>query len=391
MKGGVGSIYQPTYRDRKTGERRSVATFYIKYWCRGTCRRGAECRGYHRESTGSDNRKVAEKLLRQRLGAIGAGKLVGPDVEKTTFEHLATMFLTDSTVNQRKAQGRMTIAINHLRDFFGPSSRAIAITTDRAKDYIKARQKAGMKNATIQLELAALRRMFTLGLQAGKVAAVPYIPSLEVRNTRTGFFERPELEAVLAHLPDDLKPAMVFSYLTGWRCRSEVLPLQWKQVDFRSGEVRLEPGTTKNDEGRVFPVAALPPLGEVLTLQRERVSRIEKVTGQVIPHVFVWSDGRPIGFYLRRWRSACKKAGLPGRLVHDFRRTAVRNLERAGVPRSVAMKLTGHRTEAVYRRYAIVSPADLRAGVEKLAQLHASEPAGAAAPRIVPIARKARR
>ena len=94
---------------------------------------------------------------------------------------------------------------------------------------------------------------------------------------------------------------------------------------------------------------------------------------------------------MRRWRSACKKAGLPGRLVHDFRRTAVRNLERAGVPRSVAMKLTGHRTEAVYRRYAIVSPADLRAGVEKLAQLHASEPAGAAAPRVVPIAAKARR
>ncbi|PYN38602.1 MAG: site-specific integrase, partial [Candidatus Rokuibacteriota bacterium] len=77
------------------------------------------------------------------------------------------------------------------------------------------------------------------------------------------------------------------------------------------------------------------------------------------------------------WMKACEAAGVRGRLVHDFRRTAVRNLERAGVPRSVAMKLTGHLTESIYRRYATVSPADLKAGVEKLARLlvEQSEPA----------------
>ena len=69
-------------------------------------------------------------------------------------------------------------------------------------------------------------------------------------------------------------------------------------------------------------------------------------------------------------RSACERAGIPGRLVHDHRRTAVRNFERAGVPRSVAMKLTGHKTESVYRRYAIVSEADLAEGVRKVATMH---------------------
>jgi integrase len=66
------------------------------------------------------------------------------------------------------------------------------------------------------------------------------------------------------------------------------------------------------------------------------------------------------------WKTACKAAGVPGRLAHDFRRTAVRNLERRGVPRSVAMKITGHRTEAVYRRYAIVSDADLQEATLRL-------------------------
>jgi integrase len=76
------------------------------------------------------------------------------------------------------------------------------------------------------------------------------------------------------------------------------------------------------------------------------------------------TDGTPLGV-----KQATK-------LVHDFRRTAVRNLERAGVPRSVAMKLTGHKTESVYRRYAIVAAADLVEGVKKLAALHTRESAG---------------
>ena len=65
-------------------------------------------------------------------------------------------------------------------------------------------------------------------------------------------------------------------------------------------------------------------------------------------------------------QTACRRAGCPGRILHDFRRTAVRNLERAGVPRSVAMKLTGHKTESVYRRYAIADDRDLRVAVERL-------------------------
>ncbi|UCC83198.1 MAG: tyrosine-type recombinase/integrase, partial [Gemmatimonadota bacterium] len=173
---------------------------------------------------------------------------------------------------------------------------------------------------------------------------------------------------------------MVFGYLTGWRVRSEALPLTWAQVDFEAGTVRLEPNTTKNDEGRTFPFGALPELEGLLREQRARTTALEKEIGRIIPWVF-HNNGERIRWYKTAWCSACVRAGLcrwenpekrkgyVGQVPHDLRRTAVRNLERAGVPRSVAMKLTGHKTESVYRRYAIASEADLREGVEKLARL----------------------
>src|SRR6185437_9576412 len=109
----------------------------------------------------------------------------------------------------------------------------------------------------------------------------------------------------------------------------------------------------------------------VIEAERARVDEIQRRTGRIISHLFVNDAGEPLVDFRCAWKTACKDAGVPGHLIHDLRRTAVRNLERASVPRSVAMKLTGHKTEAVYRRYAIVSERDLAEGVAKLAKLRA--------------------
>src|SRR5207253_1868240 len=130
----------------------------------------------------------------------------------------------------------------------------------------------------------------------------------------------------------------------------EILTLQWRQVNFKTGEVRLDPGQTKNREPRVFPFRMLPELAACLERQREYTSRVEKRLGAIITHVFHREDGSKVSDIRKPWRKACKAAGLVGRIPHDFRRTAVRNLERAGVPRSVAMKLVGHKTPAIYSR-----------------------------------------
>jgi hypothetical protein len=179
-------------------------------------------------------------------------------------------------------------------------------------------------------------------------------------------------------------------------------------VDFENGFIRLDPGETKNGEGRSFPFT--PELRTLLEHQRERTDTMEKVTGRIIPWVFwrvkgpgVRKDGQQTRAFYKSWQRACVKAGLgrevrdeEGRLIkrvayrmrHDFRRTAVMNLELAGVARSTAMDFVGHRTESIYRRYAIPNVVALRQGAEKLAALHAAQKTVAASARVVSIKTK---
>jgi integrase len=213
----------------------------------------------------------------------------------------------------------------------------------------------------INRELAALKRMFNLALHAEKISRKPYISMLEENNARQGFFERPEFDAVLAKLPDYLRPPMTLTYWTGWRLKSEILPLTWSQVDFDTGVIRLEPGVAKNKDGRHFPL--MDELRALLESQWE-----EHLTHYPeCPWVFHYR-GACIVTVSKAWRRACQAIGLSGKILHDFCRTAVRNLVRAGVPERVAMMLTGHKTRSVFDRYHIVSDRDLREAVQKLSQ-----------------------
>jgi integrase len=348
MARGQGRVF------KKKGSKK----WHIEYWWRGK---------QHREASGSYRERDAVRLLNRRLAEIGSGRLVGPQVERTTFEELAQMLVDDYRVNGRKSLDRARRSIHHLGAFFG-ACQAIDITPDRVSAYIRSRldRTPPAKPATIQNELAALKRMFTLGHRAGKVPTRPPFPSIKVRNTRSGFFEEAQLSAVLERLPEDIRPIVGFAYLTGWRI-GEIRSLTWRQVDLKAGVVRLEPGTTKNEEGRTFPFKASPELALLLTRQRQLTSAVERETGQIVPWVF-HRRGRPIRSFHGAWLRACCEAGCPGRFIHDLRRSAVREMERAGVPRSVAMKLSGHKTESIYRRYAIVSEGDLAEGVSRRAR-----------------------
>ena len=277
---------------------------------------------------------------------------------------------------------RLTASLLHLRAFFG-GSRAVTITAERLAAYVRARADAQAAASTIRNELNALRRAFRLAKRVGRVPQVPEFPQLAVNNIRVGFFEREDFDAVVAELPEPLRPVVQFAYFTGWRIPSEVLRLQWNHVDFAAGVVRLDVGSTKNRAGRVFPFAALPALRALLDRQRDHTKGIERRLGAVVPWVF-HRDGVPIRDFYAAWHAACRRAAvvhhgpldevvrpqLLGRVPHDLRRTAVRNLVRASVPERVAMQLTGHLTRSVFDRYDIVSERDLAEGVGKLATFH---------------------
>ena len=353
---GSGSLFHEKYRDKKTGELKACRTWTMKLWVGGK---------RLKRSAGTASRAVANKKLEQWKAAVRQGVYV-PDADQTRFDDLAALLLDEYRANGRKSLDRVEDAVDHLRAFF-TGCRAQAISTERILAYIRRRQEQEAANATINRELAALKRMFRLGEKAGRVVRRPYIDMLQEHNARTGFFERQEFDAVRAHLPADLTAAFEVAYITGWRVKSEILTRQWAHVDFRSGWLRLEPGETKNNEGRQFPLT--PDLRAALERQRARTLVDEKVTGTIIAWMFHRS-GKPIKSFRRAWVTACRKAGIPDRIPHDFRRTAVRNLERAGVPRSTAMKMVGHRTESIYRRYAIVDEAMLKEGAVKLQALH---------------------
>jgi integrase len=317
----------------------------------------------HYRSSGSPDREVAENALREELKRKADGLAASPDPRRTLADDLLGALKDRYRVEGRRSLERLEDAVEHLlRMFRGvPAARVKGADVLR---YANLRLEEKAKPATINRELAALRAAYRLGLDNDTIVAMPRIRLLPENNARQGFADVKQVAALCRQLSPDLADAVQFMFITGWRSRSEVLPLRWPQVDFAGGFVRLEPGTTKNGEGRAFPLIA--ELRALLERRQAITRRCERAQGRIIAHVF-HRYGKPIKSLRRAWRTACKDAGRPGLLLHDLRRSAVRNLERAGISRSVAMKLTGHKTEAVYRRYAIVAESDLREAGTKLA------------------------
>ncbi len=333
--------------------RKRGKTWWIRYYRNGQ---------RFEESARTDKWEDARDLLRKKEGAIADGAPMTSKIGRVRFEDAAADLETDYTINKKRSLSHVKRHVKRLTKVFG-GRRMSDITGADVRTYVDERQKAGASNATINRELSALRRMYTLAVDAGKLLARPKVRLLEENNARQGFFEREQFVSVLGHLTAPLQAVATFAYFTGWR-KSEILGLEWRRVDRKAGIVRLDVGTTKNGDGREFSYGALPDVKAMIDRQWAAHEKLAKA-GKLQPLVFQ-RNGKGINSFRKAWITACAAAGCPGRIPHDFRRTAVRNLERAGVSRSVAMKLTGHKTENVYRRYAIVSSGDLADASRKL-------------------------
>lgn len=301
----------------------------------------------------------AKKLLKKRMGEQHSGQYVPPDAKRLTVGELRDLYLAHYERKGLRSKETAAYRFRNLVRVLGGDTRAVHLTTPRLLAYQDTRREEKAEAATINRETAALHRAFTLARKANliKSSMIPEFPDrLEENPPRQGFLEHGNYLAIRNHLPDDHRDVFDCTYWSGWR-KEEVHSLPWRMVDLGANVLRLDPAFSKSKEGRVIPIP--PPLRDVL----ERRMSKRRLDCPLVFH----REGRPMGDWRKTWKRACRAAGMPNLLLHDCRRTAARNLDRAGVRRPAAMALLGHKTEAMYRRYNIVSEQDLHEAGQKLA------------------------
>jgi len=332
-----------------------------------------------RMSAESTDKDVAKRLLKDHEARVTLKQPLVARSARVTYDELRTDLLAHYQATGDRDLEEAGWRLTHLdRAFRG--ARASRIDGAAITRYIVQRQEEEIvspskkhrrhpANGTINREVGVLLRMLRLGLEHGKVTRLPIVHKPKEAAARSGFFEPDAYAAVRAHLPADLQVAVALAYTFGWRILDEVLSLELRQLDLTAGTIRLDPGSTKNDDGRV--VYLTPELTLMLTAHVERVQalgrELERVIPWLFPHFTKPHRGAQRQDFRRAWKTACKRAGYAGMLRHDFRRTAARNMVRLGIPERVAMTITGHRTRAMFDRYNISSPADLQEAARKLA------------------------
>jgi integrase len=259
----------------------------------------------------------------------------------------------------------------HLLPTFG-RIRACKLTSRNIRDYIESRKQAA-SNATINRELSILRRAYNLGALEDPplVHRVPRIPKLKEDNVREGFLENHQYRTILGFLPPPLQPVFVVAYHLGMR-KGELLKIRSDWVDLEAGLIFVNGRVTKNGKPKTAPIYGEMRAWLDMALTR---SKLNSPNGK---YLFIWDDGKPIRDFRGSWEKACELAGLPGLFFHDLRRTAVRNLIRAGVSEKVAMAISGHKTASMLWRYNITDTRDIqeagRHAERYLEQLRTAEP-----------------
>lgn len=312
------------------------------------------------EATGKSDYSAAQKTLTKRLREIDLGTFVEPSAQRIRVEELGEDFLRDYRINGRKSlQITEWRWAKHLKPYFG-GMKASEVNSDTLARYVDARLKAEAQPATINREMAALKRMFRLGFYSTppKLSRLPQFPRLEENNVRSGFVADSQVSKLTSSTSELWLRAFIEVALTyGWR-KTELLSLRVRQIDLKQRTIRLDPGDTKNKEGREITMTT-----NVLTLLTQCVEG-KKPEG----YVFTRADGKQVKDFRSAWTKLCTAANVPDLLVHDMRRTGARNLRRAGVAEGVIMRIGGWRTRSVFERYNIVSQSDIKDALIKLEQ-----------------------
>jgi integrase len=338
-----GSIY------RQPG----CATFMIQYY-----RNGKRVR----EAVGSDDYRAAQQRLTQRLAQCDRGEAIDIARKSVTIAELWEGLQRHYRINGRKSAECLGRRWKHLEAFFA-NMQACHVTYDCLEGYVDQRLTEQAANATINRELSALKTAFRLGRKKQTVRQIPDFPHLAENNARSGFLEDQEYAALTAHCSELwMRLFLEIGYSFAWR-KSEVLNLRAGHVSLGARTIRLDAGATKNGDGR-----------EVTMTQRIAALVEQAIAGKAKDDYLLTRDGgERVRDFRKAWKNLTAASGLEGLIVHDLRRSGARQLRRAGVPESVVMEIGGWKTDSMFRRYAIVSNADIKTGIEQLEQSRAKD------------------
>lgn len=323
-------------------------TYWAAYYSKGV---------EFRESAHTDDPKLAERFLRHRLrevgaDAIGAKPFITPAMARVPVNELLDALARDYSL-RGKFNPKIESLLKPLRSHFG-EYRASQVTSDTVSKYIESLLADGYSNSSVNRRMQLLGQAYRLAIKQRKLTECPLIPRLsEAGNARQGFTSRQTLDRVIANLPEYLRDLVLFCFLSSWR-RGEVLSLTW--ADVTPDAIRLRAEHSKEREARSLPLAG--ELGQLIA-RRQAASNG--------PLVFPNRKGKRINADTLRqhWLRATALAGVPGLLIHDLRRSGVRDMIRAGVSPHVAMSISGHKTTSMLTRYAIISEADQREALRR--------------------------
>lgn len=294
-------------------------------------------------------KKIDAVNLRNRLLAKKSrGELSGASVNTILINELLDDVLK-SDIQESTRYIWTKVIEKSIRPFFG-KLKASRLSTDQMDAYREKRKAEGRSDATANRELSILRTAFHNARKRTppKVVIVPYFPMVQETTIRKGFLTDDQYAALRDELSQELKALFVVGYMTGIR-KGELLAIRWSQVDFEARLITLDKDETKGNEARSVPILA----GDMENLLRASFSAAPRAE-----YVFN-RNGEPILDFRWSWDEACTRAGVPGLKFHDLRRTAVRNMRRAGVPQVVRMKISGHKTDSMERRYNIADAEDM--------------------------------
>jgi integrase len=333
-KRGQGTVYQP----------KNSRNYWIKFSISGCV---------YQQSANTESRREALDKLKAEILKHASGEAVTDG--RVTVDSLYEVLVSDYRINGKAFEWTERVWRVHLKQFFG-GMLAKNVGTDTLSRYIEARRNEKASNGTINRELSLLQRSFMLGYesQPRKVARPLRFHRLVESKPRQGFIEQKQYDALVKKCSDlFMRSMLALAYSFGFR-KAELLTLKVSDVDLAAGTIRLR--DSKNGEPR--KVALTQETRNLLTACISRKSPEDAV--------FTRGKGKAVSDFRGTWENITVEAGVPGLLFHDLRRSAVRNMVRAGIPEVVCMRISGHKTRAVFDRYNITSERDLADAARKI-------------------------